>query len=154
MRNLNIHKPQQNSKDYYNNVLKKRNTNLNLSKTRTDKTNIFLNKILNVSYSFFAPIFEKDISVKEFKKDTSVNYVDSDFDNSINKISPNWLKQLITIIKSLYNWIFPEKVKKTISQITAIAIKHNLILLHNSTKIINKLTERISFYNSIKKSSP
>lgn len=114
MRNLSHQNQHQTSREFYNQVLKKKSKNLNSSKKEVNIFENGLNKLLKYSYQLLAPIFNDTDNNINYHKETESNSIDKDFDNQIETISPRWLKLCVKFLIEIYHFVFPKKIKEII----------------------------------------
>ncbi len=154
MRKLHNNQINQTSKEYYQKVLKKKTTNLNLSNKQVQETDILLNQLLNASYTLLSPIFEKDQLIFDYKNHSNFKNIDNEFDKTINNTLPSWIKKVILFIKSIYRTIFPLKVEKKIKNTASVTTNKFIILFKEQIKKqVKQLDNKLNHYY-INKSSP
>ena len=134
------------SRTYYKDLQRNSSKNLNSSNNKLDKTELYLERFLSVTYKYLSPIFEDNEVMTSFKNDTTNNYIDEKVDEKITQHTPSWIQSLATFFIQLYEELFPKPSKnKTINR-----IKH-------FTKFTNKSNvshQRITNNFALNKASP
>ena len=134
------------SREFYNNLQGKNHENLNLSSKKLDKTEIYLERLLLITYKYLSPIFEDDEVMNSFKNDTKNNYIDKKVDEQISRHTPSWIQGIVAFFIQIYEKFFPKRSKTEITN----RIKH-LTNFTNKNKISNQKMKNIFTLN---KSSP
>ncbi len=132
MKNYNKNLSYNTSREYYLNVLKSDNKNLNLSKNKLDIFDLYLEKLLDISYKVFAPIFNEEETYLTPKNDYQYNNIDLEFDEQLEKNLPKWINKLLNVLNIIYHKFFTKEiVKYAVKSVTKTSL--TIILLVKST---------------------
>ncbi len=116
MKNYGQNNNYQTSREYYNQVLKKENKNLNSSESKLDYLDEKLDKMLTVVYRIFDPMFRDVEAPSSYKNEFIKDAVDREFDEEVAKRIPNWLQIVIDFFVRIYQLIFPVHLIEAIFQ--------------------------------------
>ena len=131
------------SREYYKGLQKNNLKNLNSKTKKLDKTEVYLEKFLSMTYKYLSPIFEDDDVMTSFKNETTTNFIDKKVDEQIIEYTPSWIQSFITFFIELYDKYFPKpsgiKLLKIINHISKF-INSNNVVKHKMTNnfILNK----------------
>ena len=121
------------SKEYYSN-LKNNNKSLNSSDLKLNKADITLEKVLNISYKIFDPLF-KDENLIEYKANSTIKEkeIDNDFDKKLTELTPSWLLRIFNILLLIFQKLIGKKLNQTV-----VLIKKHI------NPIYSKIAQRIN----------
>lgn len=131
------------SREYYKDLQRNSHKNLNTKTKKLDKTEVYLEKFLSMTYKYLSPIFEDDDVMTSFKNETTTNFIDKKVDEQIIEYTPSWIQSFITFFIELYDKYFPKpsgiKLLKIINHISKF-INLNNVVKHKMTNnfILNK----------------
>jgi len=118
------------SREFYKELQHKKPENLNKKNNKLDKTEIYLEKFLSMTYKYLSPIFEDEDVMTSFKNETTNNYIDKNVDDQIIKHTPSWIQSIISFFINLYDKLFPKpsefKVLKIIKYFSKFTDKTNV----------------------------
>tara|TARA_R110001592_G_scaffold95393_2_gene274885 strand:+ start:3116 stop:3586 length:471 start_codon:yes stop_codon:yes gene_type:complete len=103
------------SKKYYLS-LKNNKQNLNSSNKKLNKVDVTLEKVLNISYNVFNPLFKDENSHLEYKVNSSIKEkeIDTDFDKKITELTPPWMLRVFNILLLIYQKLIGKKLNEAL----------------------------------------